>query len=156
MDFRGSQAKDSDAERRFTDEKRSIDTVIGAGVRVEGKLNGKTNIDISGEFEGEIDVSGLVWLRPGGKLVANLNATDVVLEGNASGKFIAANKIDLRKSGHVEGEITSKTIAMAEGSFFEGSITMAGDVGDTGVIRYEEKRSPATKSNSPEKPHSKD
>lgn len=148
---RGSQAKGSATIRRFTDEARSIDTVIGADARLEGKLRGNTNVEISGEFEGEIDVSGLVWLRPGGKISADLKATDVVLEGEASGKFIATNKIDIRVSAHVEGEITSNTIAMAEGSIFEGTITMAGEGGDARVVKYKEKRSSGAAPNTPEK-----
>jgi cytoskeletal protein CcmA (bactofilin family) len=152
MVLRGSQATGSEVERRFTDRERSIDTVIGADVRIEAQLRGKTNVDISGVFDGDIDVSGLVWLRPGGKITGNLKATDVVIEGDVSGKILASNKIDLRASAHVEGELTSKTIAMAEGSFFEGSITKAVDGGNASIHKYEEKRAPAQVSERPEQP----
>ena len=152
MVLRGSQDKSSAADRRFTDGTQAIDTRIGADTHFEGQIRGTSNVEISGEVKGEVEVDGLVWLRPGGRLTATVKATDLVLEGEASGAFVAAAKIDLRATAHVVGELSSNSVAMAEGSFFEGTIAMAGKSGEASVLRYEEKRSADQASDSPEKP----
>ena len=52
-------------QRRFTDEREGFASSIGRNVAIEGTIRGTTNLEIWGSFEGDMEIEGLVWLRPG-------------------------------------------------------------------------------------------
>ncbi|MEE8524219.1 MAG: polymer-forming cytoskeletal protein, partial [Thermoanaerobaculia bacterium] len=57
------------------------------------------------------------------------------------GKIHAQKKAELRSKCKVEGDLAAKTIAIAEGSFFEGRIQMSGKVpGAPQQTSFREKR----------------
>ena len=125
-------------KRRFTDAPEGFTGSVGADVSIEGALRGATSLEIWGRFEGEMEVEGLVWLRPGSTFSGDLRATDVVVEGDLAGTVRAASKIDLRSTSRVEAEITAARVAAAEGSLIEGRITVSG--GSEEAKGYTERR----------------
>lgn len=141
--------------RRFTDAVGEFSTVLGPGTSFEGTFEGSTNVRILGGFRGSIRIEGLVWLGPEARFDGGVEATDVVVEGTLRGTIHGAGKVELRASCHVEADISAPTVAAAEGSFFEGAITMAGDSGRR-MVTYREKREdsdiPAVKEDAPDEP----
>jgi len=112
-------------QRRFTDEREGFASSIGRDVTIEGTIRGATNLEIWGSFEGELEIEGLVWLRPGSKFAGDLTATDLVVEGELRGTVRATSKVDMRASCRVEADVTATRVAAAEGSHIEGRITVA-------------------------------
>ena len=125
--------------RRFTDESDAFATVLGPGLRIEGDLRGTGNHELKGSFKGKISVEGLVWIGPQGSINGEVEASSVVVEGEVGGSIHATVKVDLRKGCRVEGDITASAMAAADGSFFEGRITMP-ETPEPQVVAYEEKR----------------
>ena len=125
-------------QRRFTDERDGFASSIGRDASIEGTFRGSTNLEIWGRFEGDIQIEGLVWLRPGSRFAGELQATDLVVEGELRGTVRAVNKVDMRASCHVEADVTAARVAAAEGSHIEGRINVSGP-GDA-VVGYEERR----------------
>jgi cytoskeletal protein CcmA (bactofilin family) len=139
--LRPQGAEDTTQARRFTDGTQAFTSVIGAEVTVIGELHGRTNLDLKGRIKGNLDIDGLVWLRPTSRLDGNLRATDVIIEGSILGNVKARNKVDIRTSGSLEGDIDARLVAAAEGSFFQGAISMSGaSSGKAEVVTYHEKR----------------
>ena len=126
--------------RRCTDESDAFATVLGPDLRIEGSLRGSGSLELKGSFKGELSVEGLVWIRPQGSVDGEIEAASVVVEGEVDGSVHATGKVDLRKGCRVEGDITASAVAAADGSFFEGRITMP-KAAETQVVAYEEKRS---------------
>ena len=125
--------------RRFTDEADAFASVLGPNLRVEGNVRGSGGLDLLGSFKGELSIEGLVWIRPQGSVQGEINASSVVVEGRIVGSVQATGKVDLRKGCRVEGDITASSVAAADGSFFEGRITMP-QAPKPDVVAYEEKR----------------
>jgi cytoskeletal protein CcmA (bactofilin family) len=128
------------SHRRFTDEYETIATLIGRDVTILGELRGATNVDFSGTIEGELDVEGFLWIRAEGRVVGTITADAVVVEGRIEGDLTIRGAVELRPDCHVEGNVTAGSIAIAEGAFFEGGITMGGDEVDRKAVAFEEKR----------------
>ena len=124
--------------RRFTDERTEFASAIGKDVRIEGVIRGATDLEIWGAFEGEIDIEGLVWLRPGSRFTGDLVVTDLVVEGELRGTVKASSKVDMRASSRVAADVTAARVAAAEGSHIEGRITVAGNADE--VVGYSERR----------------
>ena len=99
---------------------------IGKSVVIKGELNGSEDLTIEGHVEGNIELRDhVLTIGPNGKIKAELFAKSVVVLGEVIGNVSATEKVDIRESGSVEGDITSPRVAIAEGAHFRGSVDMA-------------------------------
>lgn len=138
--------------RRFTDSAGELDTVIGPGLCIKGTIEGRSNVELKGTLEGPCRIDGLFWQRPGATLIGELQATNVILEGAVQGQVFAREKIELRSTCKVQGEIQARSVAMAEGSFFEGKIHMTAREGGGHPTTFRETRNlPAAPEETPPK-----
>lgn len=100
-------------------------SVIGESLHFKGELSAGEDLIIEGTVEGTINQGKCcLTLRPNGKIVANVNATKIFIEGNVEGDLHATVSVTVRKSGVVAGNIVAPTIAIEEGATFNGSIEM--------------------------------
>ncbi len=132
------QQDQSRPQRRFTDEREGFPSSIGRDVIIEGTIKGATDLEIWGSFEGEMEIQGLVWLRPGSRFAGDLIATDLVVEGEFRGTVRATRKVDMRATCHVIADVTASKVAAAEGSYIEGRITVAEHSDE--MVGYAERR----------------
>jgi cytoskeletal protein CcmA (bactofilin family) len=126
--------------RRFSDAVESFATLIGQDVTIRGELAGATNVDLDGRVEGELKVDGFLWLRPEGRVIGVIWAHAVVVEGTINGDLRVRDALELRPGCKVEGDIVARKVAIVEGAFFEGGITMDGEEVDRDRVGFSEKR----------------
>ncbi|MEM7350456.1 MAG: polymer-forming cytoskeletal protein [Acidobacteriota bacterium] len=133
----------ADSNRRFTDQSNASSTVIGKGIHVKGEIMGSAPIEVWGAIEGKAGTDGLFWVREGGRVGGEIAATNIVVEGHVNGTISAKEKAELRASCKVQGDVTAKSVAIAEGSFFEGQVHMSGGGGSPkgNAPTFKEKRS---------------
>lgn len=129
------------SRRRFTDTGEPFATVLGSGLAIEGTLRGAGDLEMRGNVKGTLEIDGLVWIKRQARLEGELAATAVVIEGELIGNVVAKGKVDLRSGCRFEGDLTAGAVAAADGSFFEGRITMSGGKSEQ-VVTYQEKRDP--------------
>lgn len=100
-------------------------SVIGESLHFKGELSAGEDLIIEGTVEGTINQGKCcLTLRPNGKIIANVNATKIFVEGNVKGDLHATVSVTVRKSGVVAGNIIAPTVALEEGATFNGSIEM--------------------------------
>ncbi len=100
-------------------------SVIGESLHFKGELSAGEDLIIEGTVEGTINQGKCcLTLRPNGKIIANVNATKIFIEGNVDGDLHATVSVTVRKSGVVAGNIIAPTVAIEEGATFNGSIEM--------------------------------
>ncbi len=101
-----------------------ITSVLGAGVIWQGSINGSGGVRIEGTFEGQIALKGLFVVAETGKVTCeNIRATNVIVAGAVKGN-ITAQKVEIRASGRVWGDIVTTAFATEEGAFLRGQIRM--------------------------------
>ncbi len=101
-----------------------ITSVLGSGLIWHGAINGTGGVRIEGAFEGEIALRGLVVIGESGKVTCeNLRANVVVVAGQLRGN-ITAEKVEIRSSGRVWGDVVTAALSTEEGAFLRGSIRM--------------------------------
>ncbi len=122
----------------MTDQSGTSSTVIGKGIHVKGEITGSAPIEVWGSIEGKAGTEGLFWVREGGEVGGEIAATNIVVEGKVQGTISAKEKAELRSNCKVEGDLTAKTVAIAEGSFFEGRVHMGS--GGKSPQSFKEKR----------------
>ena len=87
---------------------------------------------MEGTFEGQIGLKGLLVVGETGKVTCeNVRAANVIVAGAVKGN-ITAQKVEIRASGRVWGDIITTAFATEEGAFLRGQIRME-DAVDLGL-----------------------
>src|SRR5512132_996798 len=98
---------------------------IGKSVVIKGELNGSEDLTIEGQVEGKIELRDhVLTIGPNGRIKAQVFSKAVVVLGKVSGNVSASEKVDIRETGSVEGDIVAPRVAIADGAYFRGSIDM--------------------------------
>lgn len=96
---------------------------IGKSVIIKGELSGSEDLYLDGEVEGNIDLHNHnLVIGPNGRVRANVNAKDVVIHGKVDGNVTGVDKVELKKSAMLNGDISTQRIVIEDGAFFKGSI----------------------------------
>ncbi len=98
-------------------------TIFGQSVTLHGDLAGKEDLLIEGQVEGTINVPDhCVTIGVHGEVKAEIQARQVVILGSVTGNITAREKIEIRKTGQVVGDLVAAAIAIEGGAFLKGSI----------------------------------
>ena len=116
-----------------------VTSVLGAGINWTGKISGSGGIRIEGIFEGEIGISGLLVVGETGKVTCdNVRANSVIVAGAIHGG-ITAEKLEIRSTGRVWGNVKVSAFSTEDGAFLRGQVTMEDDLdlglSDTGELK---------------------
>lgn len=98
---------------------------IGSTINIKGDVTGDEDLVILGHVEGRVDLKEHnVTIGPKGSVNANINAKQVVVEGILNGDITGEEKVVIRKTGNVLGNIISPRVTLEDGAMFKGSIEM--------------------------------
>ena len=99
--------------------------LIGKSVVIKGELSCSEDLYIDGQVEGTIDPKGnRLTIGPNGRVKANVNACAVVVQGKLEGNIQASDRVDLKQSAIVMGDIATQRISIDEGAYFKGSVNI--------------------------------
>ena len=102
---------------------RSGMAYIGKTVVVKGELSGREDLYIDGEVEGTVELrDNNLTVGPNGRVKANLHAKDITIVGKVQGNVRAIDKVEIRKSGSLIGDIITSRPIIEEGAYVKGSI----------------------------------
>jgi cytoskeletal protein CcmA (bactofilin family) len=100
-------------------------TLIGKSVVIKGELSCGEDLYIDGQVEGAIDPKGnRLTIGPNARVKANINACAVVVQGKLEGNIQATDRVDLKQSAVVMGDIATQRISIDEGAYFKGSVNI--------------------------------
>jgi len=96
------------------------ESVIAAGLTIEGKIEGAGSVRIAGNFQGDVHVKGNLTIEPGAKLTGGVRAATVIIGGELEGNIDAASRVELLQSGVLNGNLTAGSLTVAAGSRMRG------------------------------------
>jgi cytoskeletal protein CcmA (bactofilin family) len=121
-----------------------ITSVLGPGVIWQGTISGTGGVRIEGTFEGQIGLRGMLVVGESGRVSCeNLRASTVIVAGAMRGN-ITTQKLEIRASGRVWGDVVTTSFVTEDGAFLRGQIRMEDEV-DLGL----DEPVPAKESGSP-------
>lgn len=101
-----------------------VTSVLGPGIIWKGNLRGSGGVRIEGAFEGDITLRGLIVVGETGRITCdNLQANSVIVAGTVNG-CITAEKLDIRSTGRIWGDVTVVALSTEEGAFLRGQVRM--------------------------------
>ena len=96
---------------------------LGSSLRVKGDITGTEDLLIDGSVEGVIELDERkLTVGTTAKVIADINARDVVVYGYVKGNVRAKGRIEIKKDGSVVGNLTTAQIMIEDGADFKGSI----------------------------------
>ena len=99
---------------------------IGSSLRIKGAIVSTENLTIDGDMEGTIDVGGhTLTIGPGARVRADLAAKVITISGAVTGNVMATERLELRASGSVVGDLTAPCLLMADGAQLAGRVNVS-------------------------------
>lgn len=100
---------------------------IGKSVVIKGDLSGSEDLYVDGQVEGSISLkTNSLTVGPNGQVKASVEAKGVVVQGKLEGNVQASDRVELRKSAVVTGDISTQRISIEEGAYLKGKIDIQG------------------------------
>ena len=97
---------------------------LDAGSKISGKLSFDGPIRIDGEVDGEIIGKDNITIGESAVVTAQIKAASIIEAGKVSGDITAIQRIEIRPSAKVMGNLTSPVLVVHEGALFEGHCSM--------------------------------
>jgi cytoskeletal protein CcmA (bactofilin family) len=127
-------------KRRLEDRAESPGSIIAPSTTFTGTIDGQDGVQVAGSFKGDIRSQGLVWIGSKGSVDGDVTAPFVIVEGAITGNIKTAEHVEFRSESRINGNVETKKLAIAEGSFFKGEIKMSSRKEQP--IHFVEKRKP--------------
>lgn len=96
---------------------------IGAGLKIRGEISGSSDLFLDGEASGKIRITGArVTVGPNGKVQADIDAREIVVNGNVEGNLKADARLRLGSSSLVQGALSAPSVGIDDGARFHGKV----------------------------------
>jgi len=100
-------------------------TKLGRTVCVKGDLIGSEDLTIDGRVEGRIDLPDhTLTVLPNAAIDAGVAAKAIIVFGSVTGSVMAHDKLEIRGSGSVRGQIACVRLVIHEGGHLQGKVDM--------------------------------
>lgn len=108
-----------------TEEKPSSQAKLGKTILIRGELTGEEDLIIEGRVEGQINLKNHnLVVGEGGNVEAEVFAKSVIVLGQLKGNLNAEEKVEIKASGSLTGDIQSPRAVIEDGAKFKGCIDM--------------------------------
>ena len=100
-------------------------TTISSGLQITGDFSGDSDLYIDGQAKGKIRLlRSRVSVGPNGKVQADIEARDIVIEGTVQGNLKASESVRLGPASRVQGSLVTPRVAIEDGARLRGKVEM--------------------------------
>jgi len=105
---------------------------LGKSVVIKGELSGSEDFTLYGQMEGSIRLPDhTLTIGPDADIKAEISAKTVVIMGAVTGSVTAGEKVEIRATGSVIGDIAAPRLGIADGGRLRGKADMSFQAGST-------------------------
>lgn len=99
-------------------------SLVSQNVKIEGEIKGPENLHVEGYIKGAVALSGDIFIGNTGIVEADLEAKNIVIQGEVTGNVTAHKQLEIHPSGKLIGDCSVTSIDIKEGAVFEGRSKM--------------------------------
>ena len=103
---------------------RALTGFIDESSEIEGKYTFSGTVMLNGKFRGEIVSTDTLIIGEKGVVHATVQAGTVFITGQLVGNLVATQRVELRGSARVFGDVEAPVVVVEEGVIFEGHCRM--------------------------------
>lgn len=97
----------------------------------DGTFNLTRDLRVEGQVKGTINCKGTLYVAQGATVDAVIEAENITVAGDLEGEVNCRGKMQILESGKVKGKITTGTLVVNEGAFYEGQLVMESSSGQS-------------------------
>jgi cytoskeletal protein CcmA (bactofilin family) len=98
---------------------------IGKSISIHGDLTGDEDLLLEGTVEGKVLLpNNELTIGADGRIPADVSAKSVIVIGHVKGDVEATERIEIRNTGVVDGNIRAPSLVIADGAVLNGNIEM--------------------------------
>src|ERR1700692_2251428 len=97
-------------------------TILGRDDALSGKLQLKSGGQILGNFSGNVECDGDLWIGPEAHVEADIRSARVTIAGFVRGNIVAASRLKITSTGRLEGDAKVGALVVQEGGVHHGVI----------------------------------
>ena len=98
--------------------------VLSTDVEIKGTVKFTNDLVVDGRIEGEITSDGNLTVGENAVIKAEIHTGTIVVYGKVHGNLTAADRVDLKASAEVIGDIKARTLSIEAGAIFVGKSTV--------------------------------
>ena len=126
-------------------ESQDYGTIIGADANFKGEITFDSAAKVLGKFEGSIKAKGKVYIADGSQCKASVEAKEIAVEGRVEGNIEATDRLEVKPTGQIQGDIVAARMTMADGASLDGHVRIgANGQAGRGAARGATEVKPAT------------
>ena len=103
-----------------------LHNVLATGTTLTGKIETESDFRLDGRIEGEIVCKGKIVIGPKGSVKGNITTVNAEVFGNVDGSMKVRERLVLKASADIKGDIFIQTLEIEPGAKLNGSCTMSG------------------------------
>lgn len=115
-----------------------IDSLIGAGTRIDGDINFSGGLRVDGHIRGNVlasgDGPGTLMLSEHAKIEGEIRVSHVVINGTVAGPVYASEYLELQGKSRVTGDVHYTTMEIQVGAVVEGNLVHENESGSDKVV----------------------
>ncbi len=112
-----------------------LSALLGRGSEFDGKLSFEGTVRIDGSFTGQISTTDTLIVGEGAVVHAEISCGTLEVHGEITGNINASISVELQKPARVKGDITTPSLSVERGVFFQGASKMAEQTASN-VVRF--------------------
>jgi len=106
-----------------------ITTLIGEECLFEGNITTSASTRIDGKLKGNITGQSSLIIGENGVVIGEVRSDEATVYGKVEG-IVESSRLEIKKGGHVSGDIFVQTLTIEDGGLLNGRCTMEKSVAD--------------------------
>lgn len=98
--------------------------VLSSDVEIKGTVKFTNDLVVDGRIEGQISSDGSLTVGENARIRAEISTNSVIVYGKVHGNIVAADRVELKSSAEVVGDIKAKSLTVESGAIFVGKSTV--------------------------------
>lgn len=117
-----------------------IDTLIGAGTKIEGNITFSGGLRIDGHVRGNItstgEQPGMLVISEQAEVEGEIRVQHVMVIGHINGLVHAGQTLELQPKASITGDVHYHKLEMEKGAVVQGRLVYAGDNQSEKVVKF--------------------
>ena len=110
--------------KRKSMSRNGLTAFIDEGSEIEGRYTFSGTVMLNGRFKGEISSTDTLIIGDKGVMNGDIRAGQVLISGEVVGNVSAAERVELKRTARVFGDVEAPVVVVEEGVLFEGHCRM--------------------------------
>lgn len=99
--------------------------IIGRSIKINGDVKGDEDLVIEGDVSGTVELRNhSLTVGKEGTVKADIYARAITVDGTTDGDLFASERIAIRASANVRGNLLAPRVSLEDGARFKGSVEM--------------------------------